>query len=56
MAQTMIFLFDFGEHWEFELTLEQVDKADPALKQCALLERQGEAPPQYRRWGDWDEF
>jgi len=47
VGQTMTFLFDFGDQWEFEVTLEAVD-TDPAASQAPrVLERRGKAPQQY---------
>lgn len=48
-GQTMIFLFDFGDQWEFELELERVD-LDMTLAHPEVLESRGESPEQYPRW------
>ena len=52
----MVFLFDFGDNWEFDVTLEEVDEAK-TLAKPVILESKGAAPPQYRSWGgdesDW---
>ena len=47
VGQTMIFLFDLSDQWEFEVTLEAVD-TDPAAAQAPrVLEHHGKAPKQY---------
>lgn len=43
---TMVFVFDFGANWKFDLTVEQVDD-EPSATAPQVLEAQGEAPPQY---------
>jgi len=49
---TMAYLYDFGNNWEFQVTLERIDPPDDALKQPIILETQGKAPEQYPSWGD----
>jgi hypothetical protein len=46
IGQAMTFVFDFGDWWEFEVTLERVDPG-MALKKPVVLEAEGEAPEQY---------
>lgn len=53
VGQTMVYLFDFGDWWEFDLTLEQVDR-DMVVKESVIIETHGEPPEQYQRWGDWE--
>lgn len=56
IGQTMVFLFDFGDNWEFDVALEEVDE-EKTLAKPVVLESKGAAPPQYRSWGgdesDW---
>ncbi|MBX7221651.1 MAG: plasmid pRiA4b ORF-3 family protein [Blastocatellia bacterium] len=51
-GMTMVFLFDFGDCWEFDICLEAVFLPDPNLTEVTLLERKGKAPEQYPEWGD----
>jgi hypothetical protein len=51
IGQAMTFTFDFGDQWEFEVTLERVDPG-VALKKPAVLEAEGESPDQYPVWDD----
>jgi len=43
----MVYLFDFGDEWRFDVRLERIDPADGRIKKPKLLEEHGEAPPQY---------
>lgn len=52
IGQTMTFLFDFGDQWEFDVTLEQVD-SDMDIKRATILEEHGDPPEQYPTWDDW---
>ncbi len=42
-----IYLFDFGDNWEFEVTLERVDPQGPPVDKPLFLEGFGEPPEQY---------
>jgi hypothetical protein len=50
-GQTMTFLFDFGDNWEFDVTLEQVDP-DRVSEKSIVLESHGASPEQYPGWGE----
>jgi hypothetical protein len=57
----MTFVYDFGDWWEFDVALEQVDPG-MALEEATILESHGEPPEQYPTWEDdemeesaWDE-
>ena len=43
---TMRFVFDFGDWWEFQVTLEKID-TEMSLKEAAIIESHGVAPDQY---------
>ena len=53
VGQTMVYLFDFGDQWEFDVTLEQVDR-DMVVKEPVIIETHGEPPEQYPQWGGWE--
>ncbi len=54
VGQTMTYVFDFGDWWEFEVTLERVDP-DMAIEEPVVLEKHGEPPVQYGWYGlDWE--
>jgi hypothetical protein len=46
-GRSMIFFFDFGDCWEFEVLLEKIDPVDPTLNEPKILEQHGESPEQY---------
>ena len=50
-GQSMVYLYDFGDRWEFEVTLERIDPADAGSADPIILEDHGEAPDQYSSWG-----
>jgi hypothetical protein len=61
----MTLIYDFGDWWEFEITLERIDPADQR-RHAETTDPHGEPPTQYGRWvgpdeldewedeGDWD--
>ncbi len=52
------YLFDFGDHHEFEITVEAIEPRADAGEYPRLLESVGESPPQYDSPDfddDWDE-
>jgi hypothetical protein len=51
VGQTMTYVFDFGDWWEFDVTLERVDP-DMAIEEPVVLEKHGEPPAQYG-WYDF---
>jgi len=46
VGQTMTYVFDFGDWWEFDVTLERVDP-DMVIEEPVVLEKHGEPPVQY---------
>lgn len=53
----MTYGYDFGDHWEFDIKLEQIDTVDRRMRKYQILERHGESPEQYLSWDedeDWD--
>jgi len=53
-GQTLRYIFDFGDHWEFEITVEGIDEtASSGTNSVEVLEFRGEKPTQY--WGGEDE-
>ncbi|TVR81103.1 MAG: hypothetical protein EA405_09255 [Rhodospirillales bacterium] len=43
------FLYDFGDQWEFVIEIESLNSG-PAIKKPQVLEKHGQAPPQYGGW------
>ena len=52
VGQTMTFIYDFGDRWEFDVTLERIEQ-DLEIAGPAVIEAHGEAPEQYPRGADW---
>jgi hypothetical protein len=52
VGQSMTYLFDFGDCWEFEVTLEQVEPAVKGLPEPVLIDGRGDAPEQYPSWDE----
>jgi hypothetical protein len=46
-GQVFLYLFDFGDAWWHEITVEQVDAKPEKGEYPRVLERHGESPPQY---------
>jgi len=46
VGHAMTYVFDFGDWWEFAVTLERVDPG-MAIKEPVVLEKRGEPPSQY---------
>lgn len=51
---SMTYVFDFGDWWEFEVQLEQVQSDDSRSNYAAIIESHGEAPTQYPDWDETD--
>lgn len=51
-GQSMTYLYDFGDQWEFEVALEGVEPPDPTMKAPAIREARGQAPEQYPSWDE----
>jgi len=55
-GESMVFLYDFGDHWEFNVNLEKIDLLKSGKKRPMLLESVGKAPQQYEYSDEeWDE-
>lgn len=50
----MTYLYDFGDRWEFQVELENMEPPDPELSQPQVLATQGESPQQYWDENSWD--
>jgi hypothetical protein len=46
VGQTMTFLYDFGDRWEFDVTLEEVDP-ERQVRKAVVVEKHGAPPKQY---------
>ena len=50
--QVFFYLFDFGDEWWHEITVEQIDAPAEKGKYPRIVEKHGDSPPQYP---DFDE-
>ena len=50
VGQQMVYLFDFGDRWEFDVILERVNPVEESVETPTILDRRGESPEQYPRW------
>lgn len=48
----MAYLYDFGDHWQFEVLLENINPEDPYLHAPKILDTKGISPEQYPIWGE----
>ena len=51
-GQSLTYLFDFGDRWEFDVRWERIEPEGSEIKEPTIIESYGEAPEQYP---DWDE-
>jgi len=54
VGSTMLYTYDFGANWEFNIKLLEIEKADVKLEEPKLLELKGEIPQQYEYDDDED--
>lgn len=58
-GQTLYYLFDFGDEWWHEITVEQTDEKPDEDLYPRIAERKGKSPPQYfypdEEEEDWEE-
>jgi hypothetical protein len=48
--QSVLYLFDFGDEWPFDVKLVDVRTDEPLLPEPKIIERKGRAPEQYPRY------
>ena len=51
VRQRILYLFDFGDNWEFGVELIET-RDEPHEGEPKILEEKGEAPQQYKNWDD----
>ena len=54
-GQKILYLFDYGDSWEFEVQLLNINEEDEPVKEPLVIDSKGEAPEQYPYWEDYDE-
>jgi len=51
IGDSMTFLYDFGDHWKFNVTLERIDPPNPKCRKAIVIDKPGKAPAQYESDG-----
>ncbi|MGH9768237.1 MAG: plasmid pRiA4b ORF-3 family protein [Blastocatellia bacterium] len=46
-GETMKYVFDFGDNWQFDILLEAIDPPNPKVMEARIIESRGKAPKQY---------
>lgn len=54
-GKKMLFLFDYGDEWRFQVELRALGEKAPKMRYPRLVASMGEAPPQYPDHDDEDE-
>lgn len=52
LNKKMLFLFDYGDHWEFLVECCSIIEAEVGKRYPKVTKKQGEAPPQYPNYDD----
>ncbi len=51
-GQSMTFLYDFGDSWQFTVKLEKILPSGGKITKMKIIEKNGKAPKQYRDYGE----
>jgi hypothetical protein len=51
-GQKILYLFDFGDSWKFEVELLKIINDDELVEESQIVEIKGEAPDQYQNYDD----
>ena len=49
-GKTFLYLFDYGDEWEFRVEMEEISSNKPLPLKPQIVSQKGEAPPQYNKW------
>jgi hypothetical protein len=55
-GQSMTFLYDFGDNWQFTVKLEKILPDDGKIKKMKIIEKKGKAPKQYGDYSEGGDF
>ncbi len=55
IGDRIIYVFDFGDWWEFNVVLESIDEPDPKIKKAKVIDKKGKAPEQYSDYEEEEE-
>lgn len=51
-GEQMVYLYDFGDHWEFDLHLQEIAPEGLTAETPTVLDFHGDAPEQYPSWDE----
>ena len=51
--ESMLFQYDFGADWQFDVQLEKVEPEAAKITEATLVESRGKAPPEYEYDEEW---
>lgn len=54
-GKTFLYLFDYGDEWEFKVEVEEIDPDKPRPLKPQIVAERGTAPEQYPNYDDWEE-
>ncbi|MGJ3253763.1 MAG: IS1096 element passenger TnpR family protein [Elainellaceae cyanobacterium] len=54
-GNSMAYIFDFGDWWEFDVQLEQIQTDNSQVGYAEIIESHGDAPKQYPDEDEWDD-
>jgi hypothetical protein len=54
-GKKILYLFDYGDSWEFLVQLEAIDENEKEIKKPVITEIKGDAPSQYGYYEDFDD-
>jgi hypothetical protein len=55
-GQKILYFFDYGDSWEFEVQLLKINKDEIPPREPKVIEVKGKAPRQYGYYNDDDEY
>ncbi|MDZ4766637.1 MAG: hypothetical protein SGI73_19030 [Chloroflexota bacterium] len=55
VGQKFLYLFDYGDEWQFNLRVHAINEAVPDIEYPRVVKSAGEPPPQYRDYDDSDD-
>jgi Plasmid pRiA4b ORF-3-like protein len=53
LGQSMVFEYDYGAGWQFDVKLEKIGPPSKRLLKPKVIASHGEAPPEYGDYSDW---
>jgi len=54
-GKKILYLFDYGDSWEFLVQMVDIDEHEKEMKKPLITETKGDAPPQYGNYNDYED-